>query len=136
MRVVPLLGLSGCLIGWQPEPILACDTAPDLLACPDVVDPHIAVGSGTTPTMTWDEPGSDLYVYDGETLIWHIWTNEPGNHLQSGIVYGTAPTGTSEGMTAPTLAAGHPYVAQLDVLCTTPACGMGPPQSFPVEFTP
>jgi hypothetical protein len=135
MRLLPLIPLGGCLIGWQPEPISACDTAPELLACPDVSDPQIEVGSGLTPTFTWDEPGSDLYVYEGETLIWHVWTNDAGNHLASGIVYGTAPAGTSEGMPAPDLVAGHDYTAQLDVLCASPACDVAP-QSFATGFTP
>ncbi|MDF1561889.1 MAG: hypothetical protein P1V51_02525 [Deltaproteobacteria bacterium] len=85
--------------------------------------PEITVGSGTTPTYTWDSgPVRQLTVIRGTlesgTTIWAIGAS--GDEIASPVTHGTVPSGATEltqaytGSPEPVLTAGADYQVWLE----------------------
>jgi hypothetical protein len=138
--LVAPVGLAGCLLGWEPElgsetggptgldtdtddPITTptCEVPAGGELCARYDDRVVTIGGTLTPEITSDQGFSDLYVYQGQDLQWHAWSDDLRNSLTS-LVYGQRPYGVSEGGPAIPLVAGVVYEVQVDALCFDEAC--------------
>jgi hypothetical protein len=122
--LVAPVGLAGCLLGWEPE--LGSETGGPTGLDTDTDDARyddrvVTIGGTLTPEITSDQGFSDLYVYQGQDLQWHAWSDDLRNSLTS-LVYGQRPYGVSEGGPAIPLVAGVVYEVQVDALCFDEAC--------------
>jgi hypothetical protein len=123
IRVAPVLALSGCLLGWEPD-LDETGTASSGSSGPTTTTGcgyydarSVEVDAAADPPVFSSDRGfSDLYVYLGDQLQWHAWSSDDANSLTE-VVYGATPAGVSEGGAAVPLVVGTDYQLQLDALC-------------------
>jgi hypothetical protein len=81
----------------------------------------VTIDPSSPPVFSSDEGISDLYVYEGEALLWHAWASDNENSLLS-YTYGQTPPGTLEGGPAVPLSVGGVYEVKFDALCVDDTC--------------